>query len=114
MSNVYIIGEQNMILPFRGVGAVLLPVLDRPEVLEALRRVKGDPGAGVVFIAEETAAILGGDALGLFRAQYPGTVVTIPTRRGGGQQTLEEMRSLVARAIGVDLMGRIAEDRDVK
>ena len=38
MSNVYVIGEQNMILPFRGVGAVLLPVSDRPQILEALNR----------------------------------------------------------------------------
>jgi len=110
MSNVYVIGEQNVILPFRGVGAIPLPVSDRPEALEALNRVKGDPEAGVVFITEEAAVTLGGDALSLFREQYSGTMITIPTRRGGGQQIVEEMRSLVARAIGVDLMGRMAEE----
>ena len=112
MSNVYVIGEQNVVLPFRGVGAMLLPVSDRPGILDALNRIKGDPEAGVVFIAEEAAAILGGDALGLFREQYPGVAITIPTRRGGGGQVLEEMRSLVARAIGVDLMGRTGEDTE--
>ena len=109
MSNVYVIGEQNVILPFRGVGAVLLPVSDRPQILEALNRVKGDPEVGVVFMLEEAAEILGRDGLDLFREQYPGIVIAIPTRRGGGQQVFEEMRSLVARAIGVDLMGRSEE-----
>ena len=109
MSNVYAIGEQNVMRPFRGVGAILLPASDRAEMLGALNRVKEDPEAGVVFIAEEMAAALGGDALDLFREQYMGVVVTIPTRHGGGGQVVEEIRSLVARAIGVDLVGRMVE-----
>lgn len=112
MSNVYAIGKQSVMLPLRGVGAVLFPVSDRADVLEALNRIKADPEVGVVFIAEEEASVLGGDALSLFREQYPGIVITIPTQRGGGQQVLEEMRSLVARAIGVDLLGRLAEERE--
>ena len=110
MSNVYVVGEQNVILSFRGAGAVLLPASDRSEILEALNQIKGNPEAGLVLMAEESAALLGGDALDLFRGQYPGIVVTFPTHRGGGQEVLEEMRSLVARAIGVDLMGRVAEE----
>ena len=105
MPKVVVIGRRADILPFRAVGAELMEAQDGEQAGEALFEFRQSTEPVLVMMTEDLV-----DACGVgvaeFRQNRMNVLLPIPTigTKPGGR--LERMRQLVARAIGVDLLGR--------
>ena len=105
MSRVVVVGERGLILGFRGVGMDVVPVEDAENLRRALGPLSRDAGVALVLVTESLAA-QAPDALEDFRAVSQAVITTIPTHLGGTGFAFNEMRSVVERSIGVDMLGK--------
>lgn len=103
MPEVYAVGGREAVAPLKVLGAELLPGFTAQEVSEALARVGEDPEAVLVLVTEQAAA-LAPEAVTALRERLGPTVLVIPSHRGATNRALREMRDLVARAVGIDLL----------
>ena len=105
MSKVVVIGRRADILPFRAVGAELMEVLDSVQAVTALKafRQSGEP---ILVMMTEDFVDSCVEGVEEFRQNRMNVLLPIPTIGTEPGRRLERMRQLVARAIGVDLLGR--------
>jgi vacuolar-type H+-ATPase subunit F/Vma7 len=105
MPKVAVIGRRADILPFRAVGAELIEVLDEEQAGTALQHFRQSAEPMLVMMTEDLVVACG---VGVeeFRQNRMNVLLPIPTIGTVPGERLERMRQLVARAIGVDLLGR--------
>lgn len=105
MSKVVVIGKRADILPFRAVGAELMEVQDSGQAVTALNTFRQSSEPILVMMTEDfvDSCVAGVEEFRQNRMNVLLPIPTIATEQGG---RLERMRHLVARAIGVDLLGR--------
>ncbi len=103
MSEVAAIGGESILLPFRALGVKVFPAQDGREAEELLRNlVSREPPFAVILVTEDLAR----DIMPAISEVARGGGVAISFIPGpGGSLGLgrERMRSLVRKAIGVDL-----------
>ena len=105
MSKIFAIGRRSEILPFRAVGAALVEVEDAAGVAGAFQQVAREHEPCLVMIPEDLARACPSE-VARFRAGKRRAVVAIPTLKSGRGGMLRQIRTLVARSLGVDLLGR--------
>ncbi|MBP9003605.1 MAG: hypothetical protein KBH78_08290 [Candidatus Hydrogenedentes bacterium] len=105
MSRAVVVGERGLILGFRGVGMEVVSAEDVEGLRRALGPLSRDPDVALVLVTESLAA-QAPDALEDFRAVSQAVITTIPTHQGGTGFAFNEMRSVVERSIGVDMLGK--------
>lgn len=105
MPKVVVIGRRADILPFRAVGAELMEVKDERQVGEALGAFRNSAEPVLVMMTEDLVKA-GGSGLADFRENRMNVLLPIPTINTEPGKRLEQIRALVARALGVDLLGR--------
>jgi vacuolar-type H+-ATPase subunit F/Vma7 len=105
MSKVVVIGRRADILPFRAAGAELVEVRDGAQACVALGGIAQSEEPALVMITEDIAMACAGD-IESFRRSVRHVLLPIPTINSSPGKRLGEIRSLVARALGVDLLGR--------
>jgi vacuolar-type H+-ATPase subunit F/Vma7 len=105
MPKVVVIGRRADILPFRAVGAELVEVVDTEQAGEALNAFRQSTEPVLVMMTEELVNACG-NGVAEFRQNRMNVLLPIPTIGSEPGGRLERMRQLVARAIGVDLLGR--------
>ena len=104
-----VIGNAQVILPFRAAGAVLRPAEDADGVRRALAGLAEEPPGSLVLLTEEAAA-LAPDAVGEFEEEGRHALLVIPTRRREKSAGLERMRHAIVRSVGVDLIARASSE----
>jgi vacuolar-type H+-ATPase subunit F/Vma7 len=111
MSKVVVIGRRADILPFKAAGAELREVRDGVEAWEELMRLAMSEEPLLVMITEDLAEECG-EGIEEFRKSSTNVFLPIPTINSSPGKRLEEIRLLIARALGVDLLGRkdVAEE----
>lgn len=108
MLKVVAIGRRADILPFRAVGAHLMEVdgaAGPTGAAAALDGLRGETGAVMVMMTEEFVDRCR-PQIEAFRAGGARAFLAVPSPATPAGKRLGEMRALVARALGVDLLGR--------
>jgi len=105
MPKVIVIGRRADILPFKAVGAELMEVRDEAETGAALGGLRESVEPSLVLLTEDMAGRCAAE-VAEFRENRMNVLLPIPTVNSAPGVRLEEMRALIARALGVDLLGR--------
>jgi len=105
MPRVIVIGRRADILPFKAAGAELVEVRDGAEAGDALGGFRESAEPVLVMMTEDVAGACGAE-IAAFRQNRMNMLLPVPTINSAPGKRLEEMRSLIARALGVDLLGR--------
>ncbi len=105
MPKVVVIGRRADILPFRAVGAELMEVRDEGQVNEVLGLFRQSTEPVLVMMTEDLVNAAG-SSIAEFRENRMNVLLPIPTINTEPGKRLEQIRALVARALGVDLLGR--------
>jgi vacuolar-type H+-ATPase subunit F/Vma7 len=105
MPEVYVIGRRADVLPFAAAGAEIVEVEDAHGVAEGLRAIERKHEACLVMVSEDLAEEAAAE-VARFRSGKKRALVAIPTLREKPGRTLSRVRKLVARSLGVDLLGK--------
>ena len=105
MSKAVAVGEKHLILGFRGVGFEIVPIDDSTKLMHELNTLSRDPEIGLVLITE-SMAMDDPKAIEEFRGRSPAILTIIPTHEGSKHFSFQEMRKLVERSLGIDLLGK--------
>jgi len=105
MPEVYVIGRRAEVLPFAAAGATVIEVEGAHGVAEGLRALEAKREPCLVMVSEDLAGEAA-EAVARFRLGKRRALVAIPTLREKSGRTLARMRRLVARSLGVDLLGK--------
>lgn len=108
MPKVFVIGRRADILPFRALGSELIEIPDQVgddvTVGAAFDRVQTDEPV-MVMITEDLVGRCP-ERIAEFREKPMNMLLPIPSMTASPGIRLEEVRSLVARSLGVDLLGQ--------
>ena len=104
MPKVFVIGRRADILPFRALGSELIEIEDEATVSAAFDRVQADEPV-MVMITEDLVGRCP-EKIAEFREKPMNMLLPIPSMTASPGIRLEEIRSLVARSLGVDLLGQ--------
>ncbi|MCL2001752.1 MAG: V-type ATP synthase subunit F [Planctomycetes bacterium] len=105
MPRVTAIGKHAAILPFKAVGVGLCDVETVDEAKAALRKIRDDGEETLILIPEDIAAECEYE-IAHIRQGTSVVIMTLPASGGEIGVQRERVRQLVARSLGVDLMGK--------
>ena len=105
MPKVMVIGKHAAILPFKAVGVVPHDVEDADGAKEALRALRYVEEETLVLIPEDLAAECAKE-IAVLRTGVSKVIMTLPASSGEVGIQREQVRQMVARSLGVDLMGK--------
>ncbi|MDR1534924.1 MAG: hypothetical protein LBU64_07490 [Planctomycetota bacterium] len=105
MPKVKAVGKHAAILPFRAAGVELVDADDPEAAKSALREIRESGEETLVMIPEDMAGECAAE-IALLRQGASFLVLNLPAFRGETGLQRERVRQLVARSLGVDLMGR--------
>jgi vacuolar-type H+-ATPase subunit F/Vma7 len=100
-----VMGGHAAILPFKAVGVEIRDVDGIADARAVLREVHESGGETLLLVPEDLAAGLQNE-IALLRQGVSTVVLTLPASSGQPGAQREQVRQLVARSIGVDLMGK--------
>ncbi len=103
MFKIAAVGEEDLIMGFRGIGAELINVDSSKELDDVLERLVSDTTISLIMITETIAKDCM-EKITNFRDRSSAIVLLIPAHTGSLNLSLEEMRLDVERAAGIDLL----------
>ena len=103
MLKLVIIGSRADILPFRAMGAELLEADDTQKAIEILEELKLSGDSLMVMMTEQLVNTCR-EQIYDFRMKTSNMFLSIPSLKSKPGSRLEEIRTLVTRALGVDLL----------
>jgi vacuolar-type H+-ATPase subunit F/Vma7 len=107
MPKVIVIGRHAAILPFKSVGVEPVDVETLEDAKQALRNVR-DASEETLVLIPENLALDCRNEIALLRQGTNAVILTLPAMEGEVGIQREQVRQLVARSLGVDLMGKRA------
>ena len=105
MPKVIVIGKHAAILPFKSVGVEPVDIETIDDAKQALRGIRESGEETLALIPEEIAMECANE-IALLRQGTNVVVLTLPATSGEIGIQREHVRQLVARSLGVDLMGK--------
>ncbi|MBI3925676.1 MAG: hypothetical protein HY319_09060 [Armatimonadetes bacterium] len=105
MARAVAVGEKHLILGFQGVGFEVVPVADPTAFSRELARLSRDRQVGLVLVTESIAEQIPA-ALEDFRSRSQAILTVIPTQEGSRRTSFDQLRKIVERSLGVDLLGK--------
>jgi vacuolar-type H+-ATPase subunit F/Vma7 len=108
MLKLIIIGKRADILPFRAVGAELVEINDDSKAGSAIESLKNSEVSLMVMMTEDLAELCQKE-ITEFRLKKTNMFLSIPSIKTTPGARLDEIRKLVTRALGVDLIGQSIE-----
>ncbi|MCL6583288.1 MAG: V-type ATP synthase subunit F [bacterium] len=105
MSKVATIGEKDVLLCFKGMGAEVFPVTKPEEALIKLRELAFDSSYGIILITESIAMSIA-DEISRLSQRALNIILIIPGHKGSQNTSLSEMKKLIERAVGIDLISK--------
>lgn len=105
MPKVMVVGKHAAILPFKAVGVEPVDVKSVDEAKAVLRKVR-DSGEETLILIPEELSLECGNEIALLRQNAAVVVMTLPATTGKPGLQREHVRQMVARSLGVDLMGK--------
>lgn len=105
MLKLVVVGSRGDILPFRAMGAELIVADDVKKAVEILDELKQSKDSLLVMMTEELAALCP-EQIKDFRMKTSNMFLSIPSLNSIPGARLEEIRTLVTRSLGVDLLSQ--------
>lgn len=105
MPKVMVIGKHAAILPFKAVGVQPVDVEDVDGAKAELRKIR-ETGEDALVLIPEDIAMECENEINLIRQGTGIVIMTLPSSTGEAGVQREHVRQLVARSLGVDLMGK--------
>jgi vacuolar-type H+-ATPase subunit F/Vma7 len=105
MPKVIVIGKHAAILPFKSVGVDPVDVETLDDAKQALRGIRETLEETLVLIPEDIALDCRNE-IALLRQGTNAVILTLPAMEGEVGVQREQVRQLVARSLGIDLMGK--------
>ena len=102
------VGESDVILAFKSIGAITISAVTSEEVTQALHRLSRDK-VPLIFITEQ-AARLAPEAMSRYEQTPDTAVIPIPGINGSDGYGIQRVRENVIKAIGADIL--IKQDRN--
>ena len=99
---IHAVGRPEDVLPFLALGAQAHEATDAAAAKALVKKLDSKPGT-LILLAEEFSAAAASAQQAL--------VVVIAGATGGTGETLEKVRNVVARSLGVDLIAKADKDR---
>jgi len=112
-SRVVAIGERDQVRGFRSAGVDTVPVKKPDDAARALQESIRDPAVALILLTESLANQMG-PALKQARARSAAAILIVPSHRGSHHTSLMEMKALIEQSIGVDMIGKIEQQREVR
>jgi vacuolar-type H+-ATPase subunit F/Vma7 len=103
MFKIVAVGEEDLIMGFRGIGAELINVDSSKELDDVLERLVSDTTLSLIMITETIAKDCM-EKITNFRDRSSAIILLIPAHTGSLNLSLEEMRLDVEKAAGIDLL----------
>ena len=105
MSKVASIGEKDVLLCFKGMGVEVFPVTKPEECLMKLKELAFDSSYSIILITESIArGIL--NEINQLSQKAPNIIFIIPGHKGSQNTSLKEMKKIIERAVGIDLISK--------
>lgn len=105
MPRVMVMGKHAAILPFKAVGVEIVDVEEVEAARDILAKLAGTGEETLLLLPEDMAAACAAEIKAI-RQGVSVVVMTLPALSGEVGAQREQVRQLVARSIGVDLMGK--------
>lgn len=110
MSKIAIVGDLTTVIAFRGLGLKVV-VTDDPE--DARQKVFRLAEEGVDLILVTEPLIQGAPEIrARFQREYVPAILPIPSAQGSSGYALRELRDMVRRAVGIDLLKDTHQEGD--
>ncbi|MFQ5714802.1 MAG: V-type ATP synthase subunit F [Candidatus Scalinduaceae bacterium] len=103
MFKIAAVGEEELILGFRGIGAELINVDSSKELDDVLERLCRDTTISLIMITETIAKDCM-EKIAKFREKSSAIILLTPTHTGSLNLSLKEMQLDVEKAAGIDLL----------
>jgi len=103
MSKIASIGERDILLCFKGLGAEVFPVVKPEEALSKLKELAFDKEYGIILITESIARNFVNEVHQL-QQKASNIILVIPTHQGSFNTSLMEMKRIIERSVGIDLI----------
>ncbi len=103
MFKMVVVGEEDLILGFRGIGAMLINVDSSKGLDGVLERLVHDTTISLILITETIAKDCM-EKITNFRERGSAIVILIPAHTGSLNLSLKEIQLDVERAAGIDLL----------
>ena len=110
MPKIMAIGHRADILPFKAAGVELLEVETSEDAAAAFDSIMGISEPCAVMVTEDLMEAVE-EPMAAFRVEKARAVLVIPSMTAAPGARLASIRALVARALGVDLLGRAKEEQ---
>ena len=105
MSKIVIIGEREDVLPYQSIGVDIEPVKTVAETVSALRKTAQNTQVAIILITENMAEQCL-DTIAELRNKTARAITIIPTEQGSRHTSMIELNKEVARAVGIDILGK--------
>ena len=99
-----IIGSTDTILGFKAVGVEPLGVSSVEDGIKMINELRASEEYGIIFVTEDWAEKLD-EELQLLEAKTLPAVIRIPASRGSTGAGLKNLKRIVERAVGSDVLG---------
>lgn len=103
MFRIVVIGEKEVIIGFRGIGAELINFDSVEKVSDILERLANDKTITLIIITETVARYIM-EKINTIREISSSIVLLIPTHTESLKLSLKEMRHVIEKAAGIDLL----------
>ena len=105
MSKVAAIGEEDVVLCFKGVGVEIFPVIKSEEALITLKELIVDSTFGIILITESIAKNIADEINQLYQ-KASNIILIIPNHKGSLNTSLMDIKKIIERAVGIDLISK--------
>gem|GEM_PF-2420968 len=106
MPRVMVMGKHAAVLPFKAVGVEIVDAEEVEAVRGALHKLVDTEDETLLLLPEDLALGCAAEIKAIREAGTSVVVMTLPALSGEVGAQREQVRQLVARSIGVDLMGK--------
>jgi len=105
MSKVASIGEKDVLLCFKGMGVDVFPVTKPEECLVKLQDLAFDSEYSIVLVTESIAQDIVNE-INKLSQRASNIIFIIPGHKGSQNTSLKEMKKIIERAVGIDLISK--------
>ncbi|MFH0926874.1 MAG: V-type ATP synthase subunit F [bacterium] len=105
MSKIAALGERDALLCFKALGVEIFPVTIPEEGINKLKTLLTDLQYGIILISESIAKDFSSE-INQLRQKTEVIILVIPGYKGSLNTSLMEIKKLIERAVGIDLISK--------